>query len=91
MVLSLAQTLRHSEKPLLAAINGTAVSGGLEMTLHYDQRFAVTDARLGWQRININFIPPIGATQAIRLLYDSSLITAQGAYEIGPVDTLGRA
>ncbi|MDP6872786.1 MAG: enoyl-CoA hydratase/isomerase family protein [Alphaproteobacteria bacterium] len=98
MVHELAQTLRHSEKPLLAAINGTAVGGGLEMTLHCDLRFASTDARLGQPEININFIPPIGATQAlsrligrsqaIRLLYDGDLITAQNAQEIGLVDTL---
>ncbi len=83
---------------MLAAINRTAVGGGLEMTLHCGLRFAATDARLGWPEININFIPPIGAAQAlarstgrpqaIRLLYDGSLITAQDAYEIGLVDIL---
>ena len=98
MVHGLARTLRHSDKPLLAAINGTAVGGGLEMTLHCDLRFAATDARLGQPEININFIPPIGATQAlarligrpqaIRLLYDGGLITAEDAYELGLVDSL---
>jgi enoyl-CoA hydratase/carnithine racemase len=98
MVHGLVKTLRHSDKPLLAAINGTAVGGGLEMTLHCDLRFAATDARLGQPEININFIPPIGATQAlarligraqaIRLLYDGGLVTAQDAYELGLVDTL---
>ena len=83
---------------MLAAINRTAVSGSLEMTLHCGLRFAATDARLGWPEININFIPPIGAAQAlarstgrpqaIRLLYDGSLITAQDAYEIGLLDIL---
>ena len=56
MVHGLARTLRHSDKPLLAAINGTAVGGGLEMTLHCDLRFAATDARLGQPEININFM-----------------------------------
>ena len=98
MVHGVARTLRHSEKPLLAAINGTAVGGGLEMTLHCDLRFAATDARLGQPEIAINFIPPIGATQAlarligrpraIRLLYDGTLLPAQEAFEIGLVDTL---
>ena len=98
MVHGLARSLRHSEKPLLAAINGTAVGGGLEMTLHCDLRFAATDARLGQPEIAINFIPPIGATQAlarligrpqaIRLLYDGALLSAQEAFEIGLVDTL---
>jgi len=92
------KTLRHSEKPLLAAIHGTAVGGGLEMTLHCDLRFAASDARLGQPEININFIPPVGATQAlarligrpeaIRLLYDGAIISATKALEIGLVDTL---
>ncbi|MBT6912906.1 MAG: enoyl-CoA hydratase/isomerase family protein, partial [Rhodospirillaceae bacterium] len=93
----LVKTLRHSEKPLLAAIHGTAVGGGLEMTLHCDLRFAASDARLGQPEININFIPPVGATQAlarligrpeaIRLLYDGAIISATKALEIGLVDT----
>jgi enoyl-CoA hydratase/carnithine racemase len=95
---ALVRTLRHSEKPLLAAIHGIAVGGGLEMTLHCDLRFAATEARLGQPEININYIPPIGATQAlarligrpraIRLLYDGELISAQEAHDIGLVDTL---
>ncbi len=98
MVHDVARTLRHSRKPLLAAINGTAVGGGLEMTLHCDLRFAATNARMGQPEIAINFIPPIGATQAlarligrpraIRLLYDGTLLSAQEAHEIGLVDTL---
>ncbi|MBL6952861.1 MAG: enoyl-CoA hydratase/isomerase family protein [Alphaproteobacteria bacterium] len=98
MVHDVARTLRHSRKPLLAAINGTAVGGGLEMTLHCDLRFAASNARLGQPEIAINFIPPIGATQAlarligrpraIRMLYEGTLLSAQEAHEIGLVDTL---
>ena len=47
MAHALVKTMRQSEKPLLAAIRGVAVGGGLEMTLHCDLRFAATDARLG--------------------------------------------
>ena len=64
----LVRTLRHSEKPLLAAIHGIAVGGGLEMTLHCDLRFAATDARLGQPEVNINYIPPIDATQSLARL-----------------------
>ena len=90
--------LRGSPKPLLAAINGTAVGGGLEMTLHCDLRFAATDARLGQPEINIGFIPPIATTQAlarligrpraIRYLYDGSLVPAAEALDWGLVDEL---
>ncbi len=88
--------LRSSTKPVLAAINGVAVGGGLEMALHCDVRFAAVDARLGQPEININFIPPVGATQALvrligrpnalRYLYDGTLLSAQAALQIGLVD-----
>jgi enoyl-CoA hydratase len=90
--------LRGSRKPLLAAINGTAVGGGLEMTLHCDQRFAASDAKLGQPEINIGFIPPIATTQAlarligrpraIRYLYDGTLVSAAETLDRGLVDEL---
>ena len=94
----IVRLLRGSPKPLLAAINGTAVGGGLEMTLHCDVRFAATDARLGQPEIKIAFIPPIATTQAlarligrpraIRYLYDGGLVPATEALEWGLVDEL---
>ncbi len=94
----LARTLRRSPKPLLAAIHGTAVGGGLEMTLHCDIRFAAQDARLGQPEVNINFIPPIGTTQslvrllgrprALRYLYEGTLVSAREAQAMGLVDVL---
>jgi enoyl-CoA hydratase/carnithine racemase len=94
----IVRTMRASPKPLLAAIHGTAVGGGLEMTLHCDVRFCADDARLGQPEIAIGFIPPIGTTQAlarllgrpraIRYLYDGQLISAATALEWGLVDEL---
>ena len=90
--------LRGSTKPVLAAVNGVAVGGGLEMALHCDVRFAARDARLGQPEVNINFIPPVGATQALvrligrptalRYLYDGTLLDAERAREIGLVDEI---
>ncbi len=98
MAHALVHTMRQSEKPLLAAIHGAAVGSGLEMTLHCDVRFAADDARMGQPEININYIPPVGATQAlarligrpraIRLLYDGEMLSAAKAHDIGLVDTL---
>lgn len=98
LVHGIVARLRGSSKPLLAAINGVAVGGGLEMTLHCDVRFAASDARLGQPEININFIPPVGATQALvrligrpaalRYLYDGALLDADRALTIGLVDEL---
>ncbi|MPZ36085.1 MAG: 3-hydroxybutyryl-CoA dehydratase [Rhodospirillales bacterium] len=94
----IVRLLRGSPKPLLAAINGTAVGGGLEMTLHCDLRFAATDARLGQPEVNIGFIPPIATTQAlarligrpraIRYLYDGNLVSATEAQAWGLLDEL---
>ncbi len=94
----IVRLLRASPKPLLAAINGTAVGGGLEMALHCDLRFATSDARLGQPEINIGFIPPIATTQAlarligrpraIRYLYDGGLVHAAEALQWGLVDEL---
>lgn len=92
----LARTLRASPKPVLAAINGVAVGGGLEMALHADLRFVAADARLGQPEINIGFIPPVGGTQglvrlvgrshAFRMLYGGDLMDVQTAREIGLAD-----
>lgn len=94
----IATMLRSSPKPQLGAINGTAVGGGLEMTLHCDMRFAAEDARLGQPEISIAFIPPIATTQAlVRLigrprtldyLYAGRLVTAAEAHAWGLVDRL---
>jgi len=80
----IARLLRSSPKPLLAAINGTAVGGGLEIALHCDLRFATPEAKLGQPEIRIAFIPPIATTQtlarllgrpkAIRYLYEGRLL-----------------
>ena len=94
----IVRLLRGSPKPLLAAINGTAVGGGLEMTLHCDLRFAAANARLGQPEIRIGFIPPIATTQAlahligrpraIRYLYEGRMVPAEEARSWGLVDEL---
>jgi enoyl-CoA hydratase/carnithine racemase len=94
----IVRLLRGSPKPLLAAINGTAVGGGLEMTLHCDLRFAAANAKLGQPEIRIGFIPPIATTQAlahligrpraIRYLYEGRMVPAEEARVWGLVDEL---
>lgn len=94
----IANSLRESPKPLLAAIHGTAVGGGLEITLHCDLRFAAEDTRFSQPEIKIAFIPPIATTQtlvrllgrprAIRYLYEGGFVSAPEALEMGLVDFL---
>jgi enoyl-CoA hydratase/carnithine racemase len=92
----LVHEMRRSPKPLLAAIDGTAVGAGFEATLHCDLRFAADTARLGQPEINIGLLPGVGTTQAlarllgrpraIRFLYEGTLIDAAEARSIGLVD-----
>lgn len=101
LVHGVVSAMRASTKPLLAAVHGVAVGGGLEMTLHCDRRFADPAARLGQPEININFIPPVGATQALvrllgrpralQYLYDGELLNAEEAAAIGLVDDVVEA
>ncbi len=94
----IAELMRGASKPLLAAIHGTAVGGGLELTLHCDVRFASRNARLGQPEIQIGFIPPIATTQAlarligrpraIQYLYSGKMMEAPEALKWGLVDEL---
>jgi len=94
----LVSLMRQSRKPLLAAIRGIATGGGLEMVLHCDIRFAASNVRLGQPEINIGFIPPVGATQALvrligrpralKYLYDGTLVSAEEALSMGLVDLI---
>jgi enoyl-CoA hydratase/carnithine racemase len=92
----IVRQIRGAQKPIIGAIHGTAVGGGLEIVLHGDVRFAARDARLGQPEINIGFIPPVGTTQslsrllgrprALRFLYEGSLVAADEALAMGLVD-----
>jgi len=83
-------------KPLIAAINGMALGGGLELALACDIRIAAENARLGTPEVNLGMIPGWGGTQrlpraipwcnAAELLLMGKLIDAQEAYRIGLIN-----
>ena len=90
--------LREMElwKPLIAAINGIALGGGLEIALTCDIRIAAENARFGSPEVNLGLIPGWGATQrlpriipwakAAEILLTGKPIDAQEAYRIGLVN-----
>jgi enoyl-CoA hydratase/carnithine racemase len=83
-------------KPLIAAINGVALGGGLEIALACDIRIASENARLGTPEVTLGLIPGWGGTQrlpriipwakAAEILLTGKPIDAQEAYRIGLVN-----
>ncbi|MCE4601196.1 MAG: enoyl-CoA hydratase-related protein [Desulfurococcales archaeon] len=83
-------------KPIIVAIHGYALGGGLEIAMSGDIRIASEDAMLGQPEINLGFIPGAGGTQRLprlvgrgkakELIFTGDMIPASEAYRIGLVD-----
>jgi len=83
-------------KPIIAAINGAALGGGLELALSCDIRIASAKALFGLPEVNLGIIPGWGGTQrlarliprskAAEMLLTGRPIDAQEAYRIGLVN-----
>jgi enoyl-CoA hydratase/carnithine racemase len=58
--------------PTIAAINGAALGGGLELVLACDMRIAADNARLGFPEINLGIMPGWGGTQRLPRLIGES-------------------
>ncbi len=87
--------IERSEKPMLAAINGTCVGGGLELTLACHVRIAAAGAMLGLPEIKLGLIPGFGGTQrlprvvgaskAAEMILTGESLSAEEAFRIGLV------
>jgi enoyl-CoA hydratase/carnithine racemase len=88
--------IERSPKPVIAAINGFCLGGGLELAMACHMRICSDRARLGQPEINLGIIPGWGGTQrlprlvgkgkAIEMILTGDMITAQDAYRIGLVN-----
>jgi enoyl-CoA hydratase/carnithine racemase len=90
-----AAAIAAIERPVIAAINGDALGGGLEIALAADIRMASNKARFGMPQVAVGRMPTDGGTQrlprivgkgkASELLLTGDTISAQEALEIGLV------
>lgn len=87
-----------SAKPVVAAIHGTALGGGLETALACNYRIAVPSAKVGLPEVKLGLLPGAGGTQrlprivgvpaALEMITSGNPIPAAKALELGIVDRL---
>jgi 3-hydroxyacyl-CoA dehydrogenase len=97
-VRDLIEALEASAKPVVAAIEGNAMGGGLEVALGCDYRIAAPSAKLGLPEIKRGLLPGAGGTQrvprligapaALELILGGEPVGGARAKEIGLVDTV---
>jgi 3-hydroxyacyl-CoA dehydrogenase len=90
--------LEDCAKPVIAALHGTALGGGLEIAMACHYRCATPDARMGMPEITLGILPGAGGTQrlprligpdqALELLLQGAPIDARRACELGLIDEL---
>ncbi|MGH7475192.1 MAG: enoyl-CoA hydratase/isomerase family protein [Longimicrobiales bacterium] len=88
--------LERCGKPVVAAINGYALGGGLELALACHLRLAADTARLGLPEVKLGIIPGYGGTvrlprlvgrgRALELILSGEMIDATEAHRIGLVN-----
>jgi 3-hydroxyacyl-CoA dehydrogenase len=90
--------MENSPKPVIAAIHGTALGGGLEVALCAHYRVAVPSARLGLPEVALGLLPGAGGTQrlprivgvekALEMVTSGQHVPAKQALAMGLVDEL---
>jgi len=90
--------MESSPKPIVAAIHGTALGGGLEVALACHFRVATKDARLGLPEVKLGLLPGAGGTQrlpravgpelAVKMIVGGDPISAPDALKNGLIEEI---
>jgi enoyl-CoA hydratase len=88
--------IANGNKPVIAAINGFALGGGLELAMACHIRIASETAKMGLPEVSLGLIPGYGGTQrltelvgkgkALEMIMTADMITAAEAYQFGLVN-----
>jgi 3-hydroxyacyl-CoA dehydrogenase len=97
-LLPLLSRIEDCRKPVVAAIHGTALGGGMEIAMACHYRVAVRSAKIGQPEVKLGIIPGAAATQrlprlagiakAVEMCSEGNPIAAQEAFELGIIDKL---
>jgi 3-hydroxyacyl-CoA dehydrogenase len=95
---SVFDQIENAPKPVVAALHGTALGGGFELTLACHERVMAPDARVGLPEVRIGLIPGAGGTQrvprlagamvALDLATSGRQVAADEALKLGLVDEI---
>ncbi|MBF8457507.1 enoyl-CoA hydratase/isomerase family protein [Kaistella sp. G5-32] len=88
--------IENLSKPVIAAVNGFSLGGGLELAMACHIRYASENAKLGLPEVTLGLIPGYGGTQRLpklvgrglanEMIFSAKMISAQRAKEIGLVN-----
>jgi methylglutaconyl-CoA hydratase len=88
------RTLYEFPKPVIAAVNGPAIAGGMSLATIPDFTLAVPESKFGYTEVKVGFVPAIAASFLLRqvgelrtreLLLSGKLLKAQEAMHLGLV------
>ena len=92
------EEIENINKPVIAALHGTALGGGLEIALASNYRIAEEKTKLGLPEVNLGLLPGAGGTQrlprlagisaALQIMTSGKPISASEALKLGVVDKI---
>ncbi len=97
-LLQLIDNVEQSTKPVIAAINGVCMGGGLELSLGCHHRIATADATVGLPEVKLGLLPGAGGTQrlpravgakkALQMIVSGEPISAADALKHGLIERI---